>query len=604
MMELRRTRFILVLVALHISVTIAGRGVRNIRSHAEYKKFLKHHKLNTGLPVAVDFYSDGCGPCRMIAPIYARLAKEFKGRVAFAKVNVNYNHETSSILGIRSMPTFYFYVLGKKKYQFSGGDPGQLRQRTMQISREAKRYNIEITPEALKKFYAKYDDKKTDEDIKKILAKYPKGYGHFKLREKLAKKYKAAPKRTRYVYKKPKKQAPKGKPDQPNLQLATLEELKAEIAKRRENIEEEEPEEEVFVPPAYSPSSFPEKVVIIGAGPAGLAAAVYASRAGLSPVIVAPPVGGQLMGKGVNVENYPGIISNTGPGIVDLMLRQAAEFGTTFVPELVTEVDFKSRPFSVKTANVSLTSHTVILATGSVSRWLGVEGEHDLRGGGVSSCATCDGFLFANKPVVVIGGGDTAMEDALVLARTSSSVTVIHRKDTFRASKILQDRVLKHPKITVLWNSVVTSFKGAEEKDPDTGDIMKVLTHAAIRATSADGKAKARDIEAAGAFVAIGHDPSTDIYRDQVALEDNNYVHVQHGSTKTSVPGVFAAGDVADHVYRQAVTSAGSGAMAALDAERYLSEKGVTDEKREACVDDVMDEILSDIKSKEASKPQ
>jgi len=356
----------------------------------------------------------------------------------------------------------------------------------------------------------------------------------------------------------------------------------------------------VFVPPAYNASAFTEKVVIIGAGPAGLAAAVYASRAGLSPVIVAPPVGGQLMGKGVNVENYPGILSNTGPGIVDLMLRQAAEFGTTFVPELVETVDFKSKPFSIKTANVSLTTHTVILATGSNSRWLDVPGEHDLRGGGVSSCATCDGFLFANKPVVVIGGGDTAMEDALVLARTSSTVTVIHRRDTFRASKILQERVLKHPKITVLWNSVVTSFKGAEAKDQETGDVTRVLTHAVISTRSGD-EGTNKDVEAAGAFVAIGHDPSTEMYRGQIALEENNYVRVQHGSTKTSVPGVFAAGDVADHVYRQAITSAGSGAMAALDAERYLSEQGITDEK-EACIDDVMDEILSDMGSKKPIK--
>lgn len=593
-----RPPFVLVMVASQVLLAIAGRGVRNIRSHAEYKKFLKHHKINTGLPVVVDFYSDGCGPCRMIAPIYSKLAKEFKGRVAFAKVNVNHNQETSSILRIRSMPTFYFYVLGKKKYQFSGGDPGQLRQRTMQVAREARKYNIEVTAEALKAFYTKHDPTKTDEDIKKVLAKYPVGYGHFKLREKLAKKYNAAPKRQRREpYKKPKKRAPKGNADKPNLELATLEELKAEITKRRENMEEEQDEEEDFTLPAYKPSSFIERVVIIGAGPAGLAAAVYASRAGLSPVIIAPPVGGQLMGKGVNVENYPGITSNTGPGIVDLMLQQAAEFGTTFLSELVSEVDFKSKPFSIKTANVTLSAHTAILATGSVSRWLGVDGEHELRGGGVSSCATCDGFLFANKPVVVIGGGDTAMEDALVLARTSSSVTIIHRRDTFRASKILRERVLAHEKITTLWNSTVTSFRGADEKDPDTGDITQVLTHAVIRTRSGSDEDEAREIEASGAFVAIGHDPSTQIFREQIQLLENNYVMVQQGSTKTSLPGVFAAGDVADHVYRQAITSAGTGAMAALDVERYLSEQGIKGD-REACIDDVMNEILSKMQGK------
>ena len=202
---------------------------------------------------------------------------------------------------------------------------------------------------------------------------------------------------------------------------------------------------------------FTERVVIIGAGPAGLAAGIYTARAGLSPIIVAPPMGGQLQGKGVTVENYPGVHGDTGPGIVKLMLKQAHDYGCTFLQESVRALDLSGRPFQVISENnVTIPTHSVILATGAESRWLGVPGENDFRGGGVSTCATCDGFLFRDQPVVVIGGGDTAMEDALVLARTSSQVTIVHRRDTFRASKILAERVKFHDKISIMWNTVRT----------------------------------------------------------------------------------------------------------------------------------------------------
>jgi len=383
-------------------------------------------------------------------------------------------------------------------------------------------------------------------------------------------------------------------------------------------------------------------MVIIGSGPAGLAAAIYAARAGLKPVIAAPPMGGQLQGKGVGVENYPGINESTGPNIVHGMQLQAARFGAVFHQDLVLTVDTKARPFTITTNDTEIKTHSIVVATGADSRWLGVEGEWAMRGGGVSSCATCDGYLFADQDVVVIGGGDTAMEDALVLARTSKSVTVIHRRDKFRASKVLAERVLAHGKITVRWDSEVAAFEGKRQRVLPNGmaveidadgkvvedDLSKLRVKEVQKRLDAAGvsyvgikdkdqlietykkaladalKAPADDDEAAGAepeertmltrvkvrstktkeesvincaaaFVAIGHDPNTKFVKGQVDMDANGYIAVKPGSTRTSVDGVFAAGDVADHVYRQAITSAGTGAMAALDAERWLSEQGV-----------------------------
>lgn len=271
------------------------------------------------------------------------------------------------------------------------------------------------------------------------------------------------------------------------------------------------------------------------------------------------------------VENFPGVEGVTGPVIVYDMRKQAAAFGTRFLEELADSVDLNGGqgPFTVKTKSHTVTAHTLIVATGADSRWLGAEGEYEFRGGGVSSCATCDGFLFRDKPVVVIGGGDTAMEDAMVLARTSSSVTIIHRRDTFRASHILAKRVLENPTISVRWNSTVEGFEGTK-----TNDGEPLLTHVNIK-SKVTGEVER--FAADGAFVAIGHDPNTKYLDGTIRMDEGGYIVTEADCSRTSVPGVFAAGDVADRVYRQAITSAGSGAMAALDAERWLSEHGVHD---------------------------
>lgn len=270
------------------------------------------------------------------------------------------------------------------------------------------------------------------------------------------------------------------------------------------------------------------------------------------------------MGKGVDVENYPGLLDMTGPGIVHLMRKQALSFNTAFDGQTIKSVDLSERPYKLitNTSNV-LSAHAVIIATGADSNWLDVPGEYEFRGKGISSCATCDGFLYREKPVVVIGGGDTAMEDALVLARTSSSVTVIHRRDSFRASRVLAQRVLSNSKITVRWNSAVKEFTAAEDGE-GVGHVIVTDT-----VTKKEGS-----IDCDAAFVAIGHSPNTGFLKGHLDMDENNYLKVTAGSSHTSVEGVFAAGDVHDHVYRQAITSAGSGAMAALDAERWLSEVG------------------------------
>jgi thioredoxin-disulfide reductase len=317
-----------------------------------------------------------------------------------------------------------------------------------------------------------------------------------------------------------------------------------------------------------------EKLVVLGGGPAGLAAAIYAARAGLQPLVVAPIGGGQLLGKGVEVENYPGLLDETGPGVVQLMRRQARAFETVFLGQMVQSVDLSARPFTVTAVDATVVrAEALVVATGADSKWLGVPGEQRYRGGGVSSCATCDGYLFRDQPTVVIGGGDTAMEEALVLARTASSVTVLHRRDAFRASVAMQRRVLGHPKIEVVWNATVASFEGGREWSADQEADVDRLAHVFAEVRGPDEAAAVRrDFACRAAFVAIGHHPNTELFRGQLAMAPSGYLTVDARSTRTSVPGVFAAGDVADDVYRQAITSAGSGAAAALDAERWLSE--------------------------------
>ncbi len=303
-------------------------------------------------------------------------------------------------------------------------------------------------------------------------------------------------------------------------------------------------------------------ILIIGAGPAGYTAAIYAARANMKPMLVAGlQPGGQLMITS-EVENYPGFATAIqGPWLMEQMQSQAEHVGTRIVHDIIVSVDFDARPFrAIGDSGDIYLADSVIIATGAQARWLGLESEARLQGGGVSACATCDGFFFRGKDVAVIGGGNTAVEEALYLTHHASSVTLIHRGSTLRAEKILQKRLFAHPKIRVIWDHVVEeitsgngmSVDGIQLRDRNTG----ALQHLPLQ----------------GVFVAIGHTPTTAIFQGQVALDSDGYVQTELGTTRTSVPGVFAAGDVQDKVWRQAVTAAGTGCMAALEAEKWLAE--------------------------------
>ena len=304
------------------------------------------------------------------------------------------------------------------------------------------------------------------------------------------------------------------------------------------------------------------RVLIIGSGPAGYTAAIYAARANLKPLLfLGYEPGGQLTIT-TDVENYPGFAKTIqGPWLMEEMKAQAESVGTQFVHDAITKVDFFQKPFKCFTAKESYTADSVIICTGATAKWLGLESEKKFRGFGVSACATCDGFFYKGKDVAIVGGGNTAVEEALYLTNFAKSVTLIHRRDTLRAEKIAQDRLFSNEKINVLWNTVVEEIQGTE--NPLSVNNLKLKN-------TVDNSVK--DFPVDGLFVAIGHTPQSTIFKDYLKCDDEGYLLVEKGTPKTNIPGIFAAGDVTDKIYRQAVTAAGMGCQAALDAERYLNE--------------------------------
>ena len=304
------------------------------------------------------------------------------------------------------------------------------------------------------------------------------------------------------------------------------------------------------------------RLAIMGGGPAGYTAAIYAARANLAPVLIQGLQPGGQLSITTEVENYPGFAEPImGPWLMEQMAKQAVHCGAELLFDVVAEVALGGGPFRLTLdGGDEITCETLVIATGAQARWLGLESEQRFQGAGVSACATCDGFFFRNKPVAVIGGGNTAAEEAIYLAQMCESVTLIHRRDSLRAEKILQDRLFKNPKIRVLWDHVVEEIVGAGEPKVVTGLRARHVRTGEVTTLALDG-----------VFVAIGHDPATALFKGQLAMDGEGYIVTEPNSTKTSVAGVFAAGDVQDKVFRQAVTAAGTGCMAALEAERYLA---------------------------------
>ncbi|MDJ0849008.1 MAG: thioredoxin-disulfide reductase [Myxococcota bacterium] len=304
------------------------------------------------------------------------------------------------------------------------------------------------------------------------------------------------------------------------------------------------------------------RLIIVGSGPAGYTAALYAARAELDPLVLAGlQFGGQLM-LTTDVENYPGFPEGvTGPAMMELFQKQAERFGAEVIMEDAIEISVSEKPFTVRTAERAWTADALVLATGASAKWLGIDSEERLQNKGVSACATCDGALFRGKPMAVVGGGDTALEEALFLTRFATKVTVVHRRDELRASKIMRERAFANDKIEFAWNSVVDEIvgddfvTGVRLRDVHSGDTSEIPVEAV--------------------FIAIGHKPNTDLLRGQIELDDTGYIKVEPGTTRTTVEGVFACGDAMDPIYRQAVTAAGTGCMAAIDCERWLAEQGI-----------------------------
>jgi thioredoxin reductase (NADPH) len=590
----------------------------------------------------------------MMAPIFKQVASSYLDKAVFVKIDTNRQQELSSRYQIRSLPTFQYFLFGQKAHQDVGGIGEQaLRQQTDSMVRQAQLENVVLPFDALVAYYKEMDENKSITEIQSLHEKCSKtmkgpdkkcvGATANALIRKLKKKYNGKSPTTELRFlpintttstqpptdntdntstgSKPRNNSSRKDETKSNLHLATMDELRNEIERRldeqrdqmvdAEDADDDESDTSLHMQ-WNGPSMYAERLIIVGGGPAGMAAAIYGARAGLKPLVIAPSMGGQLQGKGVEVENYPGLFNQTGPSVVAAMRLQAALFGAVFEDDTVEAIlvnrdpaaeysnNGKPVPIQVVTNRTgTIETHSVIIATGAEANWLNIPGEWDLRGGGVSSCAVCDGFLYANKNVIVVGGGDAAMEDALVLARTSQSVTIVHRRDQFRASKVLADRVMDHPSIKVLWNTTVIEIVGQDrdnknksEDDEDVVDIDSVekIVAGALLKDTATGATK--QIKCDAVFVAIGHTPNTNFLQNVVQFNPSHkgYILVGKDTTQTSVKGIFAAGDVSDAIYRQAITSAGSGAAAALDAERYLSEHGLGNEEAE-----LEAELLADI---------
>lgn len=311
------------------------------------------------------------------------------------------------------------------------------------------------------------------------------------------------------------------------------------------------------------PNTVHHKVMIIGSGPAGYTAAVYAARAMLKPGIVAGLQPGGQLTITTDVENYPGFPEILGPELMDKFKEHALKFGTAFYEDVILEVDFSKRPFTLQSdSGTVFTADSVIIATGAQAKWLGLESENKFQGFGVSACATCDGFFYRNKEVVVVGGGNTAVEEALFLTNFASKVTLIHRRDTLRAEKILQQRLFDNEKVEILWDTTLEEITGSDTPLSVTGVSLK---------NTKTGESFSRETH--GVFIAIGHKPSTEIFKGHIKMNGGGYLTTAPDSTATNIPGVFAAGDVSDELWRQAVTAAGLGCMSALEAERWLTEQ-------------------------------
>ncbi len=314
------------------------------------------------------------------------------------------------------------------------------------------------------------------------------------------------------------------------------------------------------------------RMLIVGSGPAGLSAAIYGARAGMKPIVVQGLQPGGQLTITTDVENYPGFREVIqGPWLMEEMQAQAEHVGTRMIWDTVVEVDLSGAPFrAIGDSGDLYEGETLVVATGAQAKWLGAPGEQEWSGKGVSACATCDGFFYRGKKVVVIGGGNTAVEEALYLTNHSQDVTLIHRRDSLRAERILQDRLFAHPHIKVIWNKAVERFVGDDGKGLTGVELSDTVTGATSREPTQ------------GAFVAIGHAPATELFKGKLTMDVNGYLMVEPGTPKTEIPGVFACGDVMDHIYRQAVTAAGTGCMAALDAERFLAEREFEEARRVA----------------------